>query len=282
MNSMDDLNENSAARRRKSAFGIGGLAKHPLLESLPPHQREVILANAKKTDIDGDGDLTMDEWLVFQIQTVKDIEDNAKKQSKLENTIKWGGLWVVLGWLGNFGLVWAVVALTQKLSPRDGNLVDSNTGETLATRVGSHLPAIEPHPDFIERRLVIQENGDNEDDVRELVESTPLGQVPLSHEELRLQFDAFVDGHSVVIELEEGGPTKFYFKVDAVTSVTDGGEGTNTCDVYHNVDVLSGVDRYTVTVECCENVSHCDYYTNYESTLLVGEGRRLKGCIDAC
>ena len=67
MNSMDDFHENSAPPaslvKRKSAFGIGDLANHPLLKSLPPHQREVILANAKNADIDGDGDLTRDEWL---------------------------------------------------------------------------------------------------------------------------------------------------------------------------------------------------------------------------
>ena len=43
-----------------------------------------------------------------EIQTVKDIEETAKKQAKLELTVKWGALWVVLGWLGNFALVWVV------------------------------------------------------------------------------------------------------------------------------------------------------------------------------
>jgi hypothetical protein len=286
MNSMDDFHENSAPPaslvKRKSAFGIGDLENHPLLKSLPPHQREVILANAKNADIDGDGDLTRDEWLCAQIQTVKDIEETAKKQAKLELTVKWGALWVVLGWLGNFALVWVVVALTQKLSPRDGNLIDSKTGEKLSTRVGSHFPAIEPHPakaDFIERRLVIQENGDNEDDLRELVESTPLGTVPLSRQELLLQFEAFVDGHSVVVELEQG-QTTFFFNVHAVSSFTKG-EGT-TCDLYHDVDVTNSGNQYTVTVECCENDSHCDYYANYDSARLDGEGRRLKACVESC
>lgn len=132
----------------------------------------------------------------------------------------------------------------------------------------------------MERRLVIQENGDNEDDVRELVESTPIGTIPMSQTEMAALRNQFIEGHSVMVELEEG-QTTFYFQVDGVSSFTPA-DGTTTCDVYTNVEVENGGNLYSVRVECCPYDSHCDYYSNYESYSQIGEGRRLKGCIDNC
>jgi len=42
------------------------------------------------------------------IKTLEDLDARAKKQAKLEHTVKWGFVGVLLSWLGNFGLVWAV------------------------------------------------------------------------------------------------------------------------------------------------------------------------------
>ena len=50
---------------------------------------------------------------ILEVRTLKNVKAAAKKQAKLEHTVKWGALGVVLGWLGNFGLIWVLQLISE-------------------------------------------------------------------------------------------------------------------------------------------------------------------------
>jgi len=164
------------------------------------------------------------------------------------------------------------VILTQQLSQKNGNLVDSKTGTMLATRTGTHLTAT-PNADFIVRRLAIQESGNSEDEVRRFLESTPIGTISKTKSEVRDLVSLYTDNQSVGVNLSEGDTT-FFFTVDSISSCTEG----DPCNVCNNVEVTnSGVTR-KVRVECCTGDDYCSYFAVYDDPgrqLVDGRTRRL-------
>jgi len=127
----------------------------------------------------------------------------------------------------------------------------------LATRTGSHVVAA-PSAEFIERRLSIQEDGNDEEELRRLVE-TPLGTILLTQSEAAALLAQYTDGHSVTGTVEFGdGDTTVYFSVEGISSFTNG--LGDTCDVYNDVEVLNSGVTTTIRVECCPGDDYCLYY----------------------
>lgn len=89
-------------------------------------------------DADGDGKIDRTELLMF----VRDVADREKKINLLKTALIGLVVLLVLFALTTFGIVWAVVVLSQKIetSGSDGGLgtalVSSSTGETLRTASG--------------------------------------------------------------------------------------------------------------------------------------------------
>lgn len=256
---MMSINRPDSLARQVSSFGLGGLASHPEILKLNKAQQEIILNNAANADANSDGALSLDEYAVHMVQVMHDVEAAAKKQAKLQHSLKLGGIWILLSWMGNFLLIFAVVALTQQLSPKDGNLVDSKTGTQLATRTGSHLAAT-PNADLIERRLAIQESGNDKDEVLRFLESTPLGTISKTQSEVRVLLARYTDNQSVTVTLSEG-ETTFFFTVNSISSFTEG--NADTCDVYNKVEVSNSGVTQMVRVKCCPGDEYCSYFADY-------------------
>ena len=117
--------------------------------------------------------------------------------------------------------------------------------------------------DFIGRRLAIQESGNDEDEVRRLMESTPLGTLSKSPSELRDLLNLFIDGQSVIAELPEGEST-FFYNVNSISSFTNG--NGDTCDVYNNVEVSNLGETVMVRVEGCPGDEYCSYFGVYDTS----------------
>ena len=49
--------------RHVSTFRLGDLNGHPLIQQLPKAQREIVIANVAAADVNGDGELNLDEYL---------------------------------------------------------------------------------------------------------------------------------------------------------------------------------------------------------------------------
>jgi hypothetical protein len=90
----------------------------------------------RKYDANGDGQIDVSE--VFKI--VEDVREEKAQKVKYKKFMIWAVLFSFVVLAANFALTWAVVISAQQAQTANDNLVDSSTGNIVATRSrGSHI-----------------------------------------------------------------------------------------------------------------------------------------------
>ena len=165
------------------------------------------------------------------------------------------------------------MALTQKLGSQNGAIIDSKTNEMLSTRTGTlHVTALE-NPEYFDRVLAGQENGDGEEDLVALTE-TPMGTVDLDMQGAFATFEQYVDGMELTVDTGSAGST-FIWRINGMHVYTPGGTFEDQpCDVYDEIEVK---DAGLYKLQCCPTDDFCSYYFSEEGTrrILQSHSRRL-------
>ena len=97
---------NQTSRRSFASTGID--ENHHVLSEFDSDIKSMVVKHARMADIDGDGRISRDEYVLGAANMAKDVKKAARKEKNLKRTA--GGLtfFTVFGLLLNFGLIYVV------------------------------------------------------------------------------------------------------------------------------------------------------------------------------